>query len=260
MNTSHDDNLFKTDDLELEKIIAEINNEKLTAAEQQIIDEDILESLEDLQPKNKKDKARMELHDWVQCVVGAIVIGIVIFVFFGRSIGVDGISMMSTLRHNDRIIMSNLFYTPQNGDVLVFQTGCDEFGGNPLVKRVIAMEGQTVDINFDCGHVYVDGILLCEPYLDEPTFVRNNFEGPVIVEEGHIFVMGDNRNHSSDSRDSRIGQIDTRKILGRVLIIAIPGPDAFGNRDWNRFGWIDDGIPCPYGYKCICNIDCGCMA
>ena len=259
MNRAHDDNLFKTDDLELEKIIAEINNEKLTAAEQQIIDEDT-RPLEDIQPKNKKDKARMELHDWVQCVVGAIVIGIVIFVFIGRSIGVDGISMMSTLRHNDRIIMSNLFYTPTNGDILVFQTGCDEFGGSPLVKRVIATAGQTIDINFDCGHVFVDGILLCEPYLDEPTFVRNNFDGPVLVEDGHIFVMGDNRNHSSDSRDSRIGQIDTRKVLGKVLIIVIPGADVFGYRDWNRFGWIDDGNPCPPWQDCYCSIDCWCLS
>ena len=215
----------------------------------------------DTEDPNSYDKAKMELFDWIQCVVGAVIIGIIIFVFFGRTIGVDGISMMNTLRHNDRVVISNLLYTPVNGDIIVFQTGCEAFGGSPLVKRVVATEYQTVDINFECGHVFVDGVLQCEPYLHEPTYVRANFEGPVLVQPGHIFVMGDNRNHSTDSRDSRIGQIDTRKILGKVLFMIIPGPEGDDNatRNWSRFGFIENPDSCRHGQDCVCVSSCGCI-
>lgn len=257
-NFDTDSFMFKTEDLELEKIIAEINNQSLSSVELEAAEEEIIDIYdEDDEPKGKAEKARMELHDWVQCVVGAIIIGIVIFVFGGRSIGVDGISMMNTLRNDDRIVISNLFYEPSNGDILVFQTGCDEFGGNPLVKRVIAVAGQTVDIDFEGGHVFVDGILQCEPFLSEPTYVRNQFQGPFVVSEGHIFVMGDNRNHSSDSRDLRIGEVDTRRVLGRVLFIVIPGTDANGVRDWSRFGSVENHNLCPPDMDCTCDTGMG---
>jgi len=266
--TQNEFEMFKTTDLELEKIIAEINTEIFNKGSEQIVQVEagltetfpVPDEIEE--PVNTAERAKMELFDWIQCIVGAIIIGIVIFVFVGRTIGVDGISMMNTLRHNDRVVMSNLFYTPGNGDILVFQTGCDAFGGSPLVKRVIAVENQTIDINFDCGHVFVDGILQCERYISELTFADGDFEGPVTVKPGHIFVMGDNRNHSTDSRDSRIGQVDTRKVLGKVLFIAIPGPggDGFASRDWSRFGIIENPIPCRHGQDCVCVVDCGCVA
>ena len=213
-----------------------------------------------------KAKTKMELYDWVQCIVGAIIVGIFIFVFIGRTIGVDGISMMDTLHNNDRVIMSNLFYTPKNCDVIVFQSPTNDFSGTPLVKRVIATEGQTVDINFECGHVFVDKILQCEPYINEPTYFSGQFQGPVTVKEGHVFVMGDNRNHSSDSRDSRIREVDTRYILGKVLFIAIPGGDEHLPRDWGRFGFIRTTRNCPVGEHCTCYVkhetplsECNCL-
>jgi len=180
--------------------------------------------------------AKMELYDWLQSIVLAFICGIVIFVFIGRTIGVDGISMMSTLQNNDRVIMSNLFYTPGNGDIVVFRSPSDRFGGTPLVKRVIAVGGQTIDINFDTGDVYVDDLLIYEPYINEPTRNRHDFLGPVTVPEGFVFVMGDNRNSSSDSRDSTVGMVDTRYILGKVFIVAIPGGDDINQRDWSRIG------------------------
>jgi signal peptidase I len=179
----------------------------------------------------------MELYDWLQCIVMAIIGAVLIFVFLGRTIGVDGRSMMQTLHHEDRVIMSNLFYTPSGGDIVIFRSPADSFGGTPLVKRVIAVEGQTIDIDFATGEVRVDGIVLNEErYITEPTHSRLDFTGPVTVPEGHVFVMGDNRNSSSDSRDSRVGMVDTRYILGKVLFIAIPGGDASNPRDWSRFG------------------------
>ena len=194
------------------------------------------ESEAEPESESEQNKTRMELYDWLQCIVSAIICGIFIFVFVGRTIGVDGSSMMKTLHNNDRVIMSNLFYTPKQGDIVVFQTSTDSFGGTPLVKRVIAVAGQTIDIDFQSGDVYIDGIVKYEPYINEPTHSRINFVGPVTVPEGFIFVMGDNRNHSSDSRDARVGLVDTRYILGRVLLVAIPGADEESPRDWSRFG------------------------
>jgi signal peptidase I len=189
-------------------------------------------------PDSEKSKTRMELYDWLQCIVSAIICGIFIFVFVGRTIGVDGTSMMYTLHNNDRVIMSNLFYSPKKGDIVVFQAASDAFGGTPLVKRVIATAGQTIDIDFQNGNVTIDGVLQYEPYIAELTTARLNFTGPVTVPEGYVFVMGDNRNHSSDSRDLRVGLVDTRYILGRVMMVLIPGDNKDYPRDWNRIGVI----------------------
>ena len=190
---------------------------------------------------NENNKAKMEFYDWIQCFVSAIICGIFIFVFIGKSIGVDGESMLGTLHNNDRVVMSGLFYTPKNGDIIIFNPPTDEFGSTPLVKRVIAMENQTIDIDFDSGEVFVDGKMIDKSdsrYVSEGTFRRSNFVGPYTVPEGHVFVMGDNRNHSSDSRDARIGAVDTRYILGRVLFLLIPGGDEENQREWRRFGFV----------------------
>ena len=188
---------------------------------------------------NEKNKTRMELYDWMQCIVSAIICGIFIFVFIGRTIGVEGNSMLKTLHWNDRVIMSGLFYSPKNGDIVIFRPPTEAFGDTPLVKRVIAVEGQTIDINFDTGEVFVDGVVIEEErYINEPTYSRMSFAGPSIVPKGHVFVMGDNRNHSSDSRDSRVGMVDTRYILGKVLFLLIPGEISSSTRDWSRIGFV----------------------
>ena len=194
---------------------------------------------EDDEFSDENNKVRMELYDWMQCIVSAIVCGIFIFVFIGRTIGVEGNSMLQTLHWNDRVIMSGLFYTPKNGDIIIFRPPTEAFGSTPLVKRVIALEGQTIDINFETGEVFVDGFVVDEErYINEPTHSRLSFAGPVTVPEGHVFVMGDNRNHSSDSRDSRVGMVDTRYILGKVLFLLIPGEISPNQRDWRRIGMV----------------------
>ena len=142
---------------------------------------------------------------------------------------------MQTLQHNDRVIITNLFYKPGNGDIVVFQSPSETFE-YPLVKRVIATEEQTVDINFETGDVFVNGVLSHEPYINTMTTSPLDFSGPVTVPKGYVFVMGDNRNSSTDSRDNVVGFVDTRYILGKVLFILIPGADEYGNRNWDRFG------------------------
>jgi len=189
----------------------------------------------DVRTEDAQRRVRMELYDWLQCIVTAIICGVLIFVFIGRTISVDGISMMQTLRHTDRVIMSNLNYTPKNGDIVVFQSPSDLFE-YPLVKRVIGIAGQTIDMNFDTGDVYVDGSLLNEAYINTMTTSSHDFREPVFIPRGYVFVMGDNRNSSTDSRDNKVGLVDTRYILGKVLFILVPGIDDYGHRDWNRFG------------------------
>jgi len=196
---------------------------------------DIPEQNEQEEKEGKTERVRMELYDWLQCVVTAIICGVLIFVLVGRTIGVDGRSMLQTLRHNDRVVISNLFYTPANGDIVVFQSPSEQFAF-PLVKRVIAVAGQTVSIDFDTGSVYIDGNQIDEPYISSSTVNKHDFTEPVTVPVGFIFVMGDNRGSSTDSRDNVVGLVDTRYILGKVLFILIPGSDDNGNRDWSRFG------------------------
>jgi len=115
----------------------------------------------------------------------------------------------------------------------------ETFMRDPIVKRVIATEGQKVDIDFSNGCVYVDDELLMEDYINELTFLEEGTEFPLTVPENSVFVMGDNRNHSSDSRDSRLGTVDTRYVIGKAVFLAFPGPDQnSGERSFGRIGAI----------------------
>lgn len=175
--------------------------------------------------KKKKNSAKREIYEWIQCLMTALMACVLLFVFFLRTIGVVGDSMTNTLHEGDRIIISNLFYTPEQGDIVVLRK--ETFREQAIVKRVIATEGQTIKIDFDRGIVYVDGKELNEPYIREPTYAKLDFSGEATVPEGCVFVMGDNRNGSTDSRDDRIGFVDTRCILGRALFRVYP-MDVFG--------------------------------
>ena len=163
---------------------------------------------------------RRDLYDWIQCIVVAIIVCVLLFSFVVRLVDVVGDSMYPTLENGDKIIVSNLFYDPQPGDIIVFRK--DEYRDQPLVKRIIAVEGQTVDIDFNRGIVYVDGEPIDEPYIAEPTTESQDFVGPITVDQGCVFVMGDNRNHSTDSRDARIDCVDVRCIMGKVYFTLFP--------------------------------------
>ena len=163
------------------------------------------------------------LYDWLQALAVALVCIILIFVFIGRFIYVDGDSMNPTLWDKDMMVVQTLGYTPAQGDVVVLNKHFDAAQA-PIVKRVIAVGGQSVDIDYDTGSVFVDGVKLDEPYILEA--MRSVY--PLThcdVPEGSIFVMGDNRNNSADSRDTTLGVVDVRYVLGCARLILFPFRD-----------------------------------
>lgn len=183
--------------------------------------------------------AGRELYEWVRALVSAVTAVVLVFTFAVRMIGVDGHSMVPTLQNGDRLAVTAglLAGTYRPGDIVVLRK--DSFLDEPIVKRVIAVGGQTVDIDFSTGSVFVDGKLLNEPYINELTFREEGTRFPLTVPEGSIFVMGDNRNHSNDSRDARLGTVDTGYVIGRAVFLLYPGPDqAGGKRDLSRIGAI----------------------
>ena len=190
------------------------------------------------QEQEKKSGGR-DLYEWVQALVCSVLAVVVVFTFVIRLIGVDGFSMLPTLQDGDRLLVLNsiIYNDYQYGDIVVLRKA--SFLEEPIVKRVIATEGQTVDIDFGAGVVYVDGMPLEEGYVNDLTFLEEGTEFPLTVPKGSIFVMGDNRNHSNDSRDSRLGTVDTRYVIGRAVFLAFPGPDAETEaRDYHRIGAI----------------------
>ena len=184
----------------------------------------------------KKEEGR-DLYEWTQALVCSVLAVVLLFTFVVRLIGVDGHSMVPTLQDGDRLLVLNSLWDSdyEYGDIVVLRK--ESFLEEPIVKRVIATEGQTVDIDFASGNVYVDGELLEEDYINEPTYVEEGTEFPLTVPEGSIFVMGDNRNHSSDSRSSDLGTVDTRYVIGRAVFLLFPGADEdTANRDFGRIG------------------------
>ncbi len=189
--------------------------------------------------KNKQREKGQDFYEWVQALVCSVLAVVVLFTFVIRLIGVDGHSMVPTLQDGDRLLVLNsmLYDDYQYGDIVVLRK--EAFLEEPIVKRVIATEGQTVDIDFSTGSVYVDGTLLKEDYINELTFTEEGTEFPLTVPEGSIFVMGDNRNHSNDSRDSRLGTVDTRYVIGKAVFLVFPGPDIVTEeREYSRIGVI----------------------
>lgn len=179
-------------------------------------------SKEELIAKNNKNT-----YEWIQCLIVALAICVVLFLFFVRVIDVKGTSMVPTLQNADKMLVSGLFYKPKAGDIVVFKK--DQYNPNKaLVKRVIATEGQTINMDFENGVVYVDGEPIEEDYINDLTKTKLDFIGPQTVPEGCVFCMGDNRNMSTDSRKKEIGMIDSRLILGKVYMVIFP-IDSFGS-------------------------------
>ena len=190
------------------------------------------------QEENKKENSR-ELYEWVQALVGSVLTVVLVFTFVIRLIGVDGHSMVPTLQNGDRLLVVSPLLTDdyRRGDIVVLRK--QSFLTEPIVKRVIATGGETVDIDFSTGAVYVDGEALEEPYIAELTFEQEGMEFPLTVPEGSVFVMGDNRNHSADSRDYRLGTVDERYIIGKAVFLLYPGPDSeTGKQAFDRIGVI----------------------
>ena len=162
------------------------------------------------------------LLEWYEALISAALVLVLVFSFFFRIIQVDGESMVPTLENGDKLVVWGAGYEPQRGDVVIVDS-YTSYG--PLVKRVIAKGGDTVSIDYATGTVAVNGEVLQEDYIAEPTYLGYDVTFPYTVPEGTVFVMGDNRNQSLDSRSTYVGCIDERDILGRVLLCFMPFTD-----------------------------------
>lgn len=163
-------------------------------------------------------KITKEIMEMADSVIIALVAVMVLFTLVCRVYVVDGTSMYSTLNEQDRLLVSNLFYTPEQGDIVCFVARNNN--DKVLVKRVIATAGQTIDITDD-HKVMIDGALLEEPYLNENTITETKgFEFPYTVQEDEVFCLGDNRGNSKDSRN--LGPVQTKYLLGRLIVRLMP--------------------------------------
>ena len=215
-------------------------------------------------PEEIEARRYRDSYEWIQSLITALITCVLLFSFGVKFIEVKGTSMKDTLQNGDKMLVSSLFYKPKAGDVVVFKK--DEYDPNKaLVKRVIATEGQEINIDFDAGIVYVDNVAVNEEYIVKTggapgtvtdidydnhivtlvdykngspyeievdfsnalTRTKLDFIGPKTVPEGCVFVMGDNRNMSTDSRKTEIGMVDTRLILGKVYWVLFPA-ENFG--------------------------------
>ena len=178
--------------------------------------------------RRKLKGAMAEVYEWLEAITFALAIVVLLFTFVFRIVSVSGESMEPTLHNGNRVLVSCLFYTPAENDIVIIVNPEDAEYNKPLVKRVIAVGGQSVQI-VD-GVVYVDGqpriIDGLETILNSGTAF--DFSQPVYVPEGYVFVLGDNRNDSLDSRDPRIGMVDTHYIIGKVQFRIFPF-DQFGS-------------------------------
>ena len=177
----------------------------------------------EVEPQNgsaavKTKSIQREILEWVLAIVIAVILALIIRETLFTVVKVDGASMQNTLQHNDRLIVWRLGYEPKAGDIIVLQ----QEGKDPYIKRVIATEGQEVNIDFVTHEVSVDGVVLDEPYIKEPTSRRGDVTFPVVVPDDCVFVMGDNRNNSMDSRVSSVGMVENDDVMGKAVLRIFP--------------------------------------
>ena len=194
-------------------------------------------------PEKSRDSAVSVVYDYVETFCYALALMMVLLLFVFRLVTVDGDSMRETLHDQDKLIISNLFYTPETGDIVVINPESHSDSQEPIIKRVIATEGQKVYIDYEHWEVYVDGVKLDEPYIqamrekEQDRFGTDvwmdgtnmlKYREEFTVGDGMVFVMGDNRNNSLDSRNSKYGEMSVNRILGRVIVRLTP---EFGKVD-----------------------------
>ncbi len=224
----------------MSKEIDNINNDddnNINEAEVEFLeDENPISTVENISDKDERNKNSNNSSDieqtdgikvtkacfeWLQAVMSAVIVVVILFTFIFRLVNVNGISMENTLFTNDKVVLTNLFYTPENGDIIVISHGA--YYDKPLIKRVIATEGQKLRIDFETGKVYVNEALVDEPYIKGFTKMNDPYmEIPEVVPDGYVFVMGDNRSNSMDSRNTSVGLIKVEDIVGKAQFIIFP--------------------------------------
>lgn len=217
----------------------ELAREREDALEEERTDADPAAGQEPEEEKKEPETLEGLLYCWAQALITAVVSVVLLFTFAVRLIGVSGPSMQDTLYTGDRLLVLNAAYCDfKAGDVVVINDYNAELS-DTLVKRIIAVGGQTVDIDFGTGTVYVDGQALDEPYIKEPTYTTDGTVFPLTLAEDEVLVMGDNRNHSTDSRSPRLGPVKRGYLQGKALVLLMPGktPDT-GESDWSRVGMV----------------------
>ncbi len=188
-------------------------------------------------PNNKILKETIE---WVESIVLSVFIIVLVFTFFIRFVGVSGTSMLNTFQDGDRLIIQKIGYTPKAGDVVVLSRSYlpldNPDSTEPIIKRIIAVGGQRIEIKSLTGDVFVDGKLLEEDYIQGTTMVTEKgvlVENYVVdVPEGHLFVMGDNREVSKDSRNPGVGTIDEHYVLGKAILRILPFENFSTAKEW----------------------------
>ena len=191
-------------------------------------------------PEEAKEPEKLEniVYDWARSLAAAVVSVVLLFAFGVRLIGVSGPSMQDTLYTGDRLLVINSLLCGEykSGDVVVARNYNAELS-ETIVKRIVAVGGQTVDIDFAAGVVYVDGQALDEPYVKEPTYKPEGIQFPVTLAEDEVFLMGDNRNHSTDSRSDTLGPVNVGYLQGKAVFLLIPGQTPeLAAREWGRVG------------------------
>ncbi|MDR1628173.1 MAG: signal peptidase I [Oscillospiraceae bacterium] len=166
------------------------------------------------------DRFSTSCFEWLESIAQAVIVVVISLSFIFRIVNISGWSMLNTLRDGDKVVVLKWNYVPHNGDVVVITKG--QFLDEPLVKRVIATENQSFSIDFKSGKVMVDGKTLDETYIREPMWLQGDNNIPDIIPPGHSFVMGDNRNHSMDSRFKNVGIIPNENIVGKAAVILFP--------------------------------------
>ncbi len=189
-------------------------NEKIINNETEYIEEEL----------PKKNNFLKEVFEWVKAIAIALVVALLLRNYVMTLATVSGESMEPTLQNSDKLYVNRVAYKPQKGDVVIFEPGSDP--GRPYIKRVIATEGDTLYIDFSTGDVYVNGEIIDEPYIDEPTHRSDSYtdmlqllgdyskDKPITIKEGYFWAMGDNRNNSRDSR--ALGPIPVDELIGHA--------------------------------------------
>ena len=186
----------------------------------------------------KEPREDQSWYSWLRTLVCVVLATVLVFTLVVRIVRVEKQSMRETLQNGDILLTVNRHLAGElkAGDIVVIKKEYFE-DGKPIVKRIIATEGQTVDIDFDAGVVYVDGQALEEDYIREPTYLDEGLEFPITVPEGCLFLLGDNRNNSMDSRYPDLGPVDVRCVIGKAVVLVFPGKTAeTGKRDFGRIG------------------------